>query len=371
MSSVGAAAGAASAAGRSPAIPLASLARVKAESSLATEGDRLLAGREFPPTAVGQAYCHNAHGLTVTPDEGVVSMYTHEPVSGLKPIQVPVRSAYVSAVLVGTTMGSETEELHVFYKLWGDSSNSELFKNIGRADADGEHARAFVEGALAPFAPVDGYSPKITIHPGTYPPSLIYPFCAWRDEPGPGGEETFAYARSGIVVCGTKGCDQIIELHSCGVQDMNDGFIKWMFEGSLFPTVAELLGDAMLRKIREDRSLEDVERYYAVHDYINGKWRCSQEQLFIKLPGAHYSLICRTLVNESYRANMAAPHGSRRLPGRAVEALSSATTAAATAGAFTAYNVAEVNMKKGMGRRTRRTRRRTQRSKRRTHKNRK
>jgi len=158
---------------------------------------------------------------------------------------------------------------------------------------------------------------------------------------------------------------------------MNDGFIKWMFEGSIFPTVAELLGDAMLRKIREDRSLEDLERYYAVHDYINGKWRCSQEQLFIKLPGAHYSLICRTLVNESYRANMAAPHGSRRLPGRAVEALSSATAAAATAGAFTAHNVAEVNMKRRTGRRTRRTRstrhskNRTQRSKRRTHKNRK
>jgi hypothetical protein len=155
----GGASAAAGGAGAPPAIPLASLARVKADSSLTTEGDRMLAAREFPRKYLGQAYCHNTHGLTVTPDTGVVSPTTHEPVGELMPIQVPPGSAYVSAVLVGKTMDSEASELEVFYNLWEDRRNAELFKNIGRADAEGDRARAFALEALAPMDPVEPVEP--------------------------------------------------------------------------------------------------------------------------------------------------------------------------------------------------------------------
>jgi hypothetical protein len=277
-------------------------------------------------------------------------------------------------------MDSEASELEVFYNLWEDRRNAELFKNIGRADAEGDRARAFALEALAPMDPVEpvepmgaaeaagaedaeaekGYKPTITIHPGKYPPSLIYPFCSWHDEPEPGGngKHTFAYARSGILLCGTKGCGEIKSYDSCGIQDMNYGFFEWMFEGSIFPTVEELVGnkagttkgDKDLDGILKNRDLSDVDRYYAIHDYINWKWRCSQELLFIKLPGAHYSLICRTRMNDFYRVNMAAPWGARRMPGKAIEARSAAT--AFHAGAFAHGNVEEAAMKGVRYRRT-------------------
>lgn len=355
--------GASAAAGGAGAPPsLSALGVVKAATS-GLLGDVRLASL---PTEIGhRAYCHNAHGAVLAPDPLVPSLYIERgKPAELRRLQVPPNCAYVTVAEEGYETESTSIELAIFYEVWGKAENIPLFQDIILGNKHGEEARSLVMEILDPVSPKEGYTPAIIVNPGIYAPIVIKPFCVWYYPPEvSGGLPIYSFARSGIFPCGTPGCEVIKDFNNCRATTASDELLSWMYDGSVFPTVDQLLGDETLRKIRNDYYPDDYIRFYNMHNYITNQWACSQELLFIKFPGAHYNFVCRLDATERDRVVLkAVPQGSRLLSLKGSMGLAEKITAFAVAGKFP-------RMRSGNSRRNR-NRHRTQ-SKRRTRKHRK
>lgn len=336
----GEAAGGAGGAGRGPAIPLASLAAVKGPTSLAAEGDSMLLGsRVFSPEVLAtRAYCHNAHGSIITANRSVVSPYSHKAYSGTEMALVPPDCAFVTLAEEGHSIDSALEELASFYEVWGEKAAIPMFRDIYRNDKRGEEVRNIIlDELLKPYEPKEHYKPIIILPGNPYPSNVVQPFCAWYDEPTLGVPQNFAYARSGILLCGTPNGQEIVNMPRCRPEDVNDAFLRWMYAGSVFPTPGELIDDEGLRIIRgevdpnpdyPDQAIKELTRFSKMYDYITKKWSCTQNQLFIKLPGAHYNFVCRKPIKPGERSLFGVPpYGSRPLSLKGAEAYAGAMSA--------------------------------------------
>lgn len=333
----GGGASAAGGAGAPPAIPLASLGPVKARTT-DLGGNHIL--KDYPREREYKAYCHNAHGAILMPDPRVPSVYTGKP-RELRRLQVPENCAYVTVAEEGYETESTSIELAIFYEVWGKEENVPLFQDIILRNERGAQARSLVMQVLEAVEPTEGYNPAITLNPGTYPPTLVKPFCVWYYPPvhDPDPEKRtgsiYSFARSGIFPCGTPGCEVIVNLDNCRATTMSTEFLTWMYAGSVYPTVKDITEDEPLRDIISAEHPTDYHRFYNMYNYIINKWSCSQEALFIKFPGAHYNFVCRLDITESDREVLKiVPPGSRLLSIKGRTGLAEGITKFALSGKF-------------------------------------
>jgi hypothetical protein len=296
----------------------------------------------------------------------VPSAYTDKPPE-LRRLQVPENCAYVTVAEEGHETESTSIELAIFYEVWGKEENVPLFQDIILRNGRGEEARSLVMQVLEAVEPTEGYKPVITLNPDTYPPTLVKPFCVWYYPPDPEKRKgpIYSFARSGIFPCGTPGCEVIKDLDNCRATTMSTEFLTWMYAGSVYPTVKDIIEDGPLRDIIAAEYPHDYWRFYNMYNYIINKWSCTQEALFIRFPGAHYNFVCRLDMTESDREVLKiVPSGSRLLTLKGSAGLAEGITKFALAGKFP-------RRRSGNSRRNRNRHRHRRQSKRRTRKHRK
>ena len=327
-------------------VPLTSpAAHVKAVSTGRKGDEKLLA--LLPTLRAPAVYCINGHGGTITSDPLTVSPYSGSPRSGLpEPATVPPECAYITSAPLGHVAFFGTEAKKEFFKRWANRANTNKFRNAGNPnplyDALRGEIRTFLElphsDKSVPTSVVFRFAGE------EYSSSEIYPFLAWNDEDGircassglkpcPGGYVKSVVNRNGVPREEIEFHDSI-ELPSLG-EPYSDELLSDIFNGSVFPTVDELLADVELRRRRlEEYTLEDGRpapdspaagrrRYNAVEGYINEHWRCTQQLLFAVFPGVHYHLICRNESDPLFAKTLRPP---RRLSQSGMEGVTAALT---------------------------------------------
>jgi len=213
----------------------------------------------------------------------------------------------------------DTPLVENFFDAWRNPGNNSVFTNITKTDAEGEEARTALSTELLL---------TIFIQKQSIVPSIIYPFLAWIFTNNDTKEHRYVCYSSGIKPLGASFTPGKIELPR-GL--MLDTTIRKVFEGSLFPTVDELLEDEKFRKIRTQPKEEvtDYQRFVNVEAYLHKKYVCSQRQLFYNFRGAHYNIICRVPPTDWDRGERAPKPGARRLSSTGAELLSNVTAASA------------------------------------------
>ena len=329
-----------------PLLPLASMARVKANTS-GFEGDKKLAKMTSAPSAT--VYCQNSHGLTWTADTETINPYTSTAyTANVKEVPMPPQCALVMSVQVGEIDDADLFQQRVFYAAWKESGNCPTFSNIVSTDKKKrKKAHDYVVELLTSKESNESKPvPPPIIHTERYIEHIILPYASWKAVRE--GTREYLYMRSGIYPCGVECSAVSIEKTS----KMPDSLLNFIFDGSLYPTYKELLADNYFRNIRlcptEQECIDDTsgvvrtswserttmspyddddQRYNSIRSYLSRRYACTQTALFTVFPGVHYALTCRVVPSKAHRTALPTMSGRRKYSATALEAASSAITA--------------------------------------------
>jgi hypothetical protein len=268
-------------------------------------GDLKLALLTTPVYTEG-VYTYCGHGAVNLYDDARAGEWIRSPI-------VPPGCAYITTAELGCPTSSADEGDKAYRDLWGDKEDAVTLEAILLDCRTEAKARRTIEG-LFPTSDDKRTTAIIRVAKDRYADSYVLPCFMSHDavEEVKKGKKVYAFP-SGIQEC-RAGVDLNAGMEVVG-DVVTKEIIEFMYRGSIFPTVDEVMGTTGMAEIllqdpspgvpaRPNRSAF-IKRIY-------DEWTCTAKALLLSFPGVHVNTLCAYPGSETVRDLLVGANVQRR-----------------------------------------------------------